>query len=216
MTLPCNDADSVVTGALLRAAADQVQELVQLGEPLVGRSLGFGTQSGQQTVFHSALCPQMGRLALLCPSGIGLPGVLSINSAATPSGHGFVNVTTQWSFIWPSLTTGVRLARQLGWPERIATLCSLDQWAPAVDAALQVAAAGCMYYCCTANHQPSLTWPTCQGTVTNGSTWSAAVARCNGSGRRRCRWHSTGGQQPCQGAAGVHRQRAGRRLAGFG
>lgn len=50
-------------------AADQVLEMLQLGEPLVGRSLGFGTQSVQQTAFHSALCTRGGRLVLLCHSG---------------------------------------------------------------------------------------------------------------------------------------------------
>lgn len=97
MTRPCIDADAVVTEALLRAAADQVQERVQLSEPLVGRSLGFGTQSGQQTVFHSALCPQMGRLALLCPSGTGSAKVLRMPTAAALSERVLVNVMTQLS-----------------------------------------------------------------------------------------------------------------------
>jgi hypothetical protein len=160
MTRPCIYADVVVTEALLRAAADQVQERVQLSEPLVGRSLGFGTQSGQQTVFHSALCPQMGRLALLCPSGMGSAEDPTMDTAATPLGHDFAAVTTQWTFTMQTATTGVRLARQLVWPERIATLCSLEQWATAVDAALQVAAAECMCCCGAGNHHPSLTWPT--------------------------------------------------------
>lgn len=56
---------------LLCVAADQVLETVQLGEPLVGRSLGFGTLGGVQTVFHNALCTRGGRLMLLCPSGAG-------------------------------------------------------------------------------------------------------------------------------------------------
>jgi hypothetical protein len=150
----------LLTEALLRAAADQVQEHVQLGEPLVGRSLGFGTQSGQQTVFHSALCPQMGRLALLCPSGTDSAEVHRTTIASAPSERVLVNVTTQSSLPGQSVTTGVRLARQLVWPERIATLCSLEQWATAVDAALQVAAGGCMCCCGAANCHPSLTWPT--------------------------------------------------------
>lgn len=71
MTGSCNSDVVIVTGIALHVATDQVQERVQLSEPLIGRSLGFGTQSGQQMVFHSAVCPQMGRLAMLCPSGVG-------------------------------------------------------------------------------------------------------------------------------------------------
>jgi hypothetical protein len=61
----------------LHALADQVQDVVQLGEPLVGRSLGSDTQGAPQAVFHNALCTQTGRLAVLCPSGAGMLLIIS-------------------------------------------------------------------------------------------------------------------------------------------
>lgn len=33
---------------------------------------------------------------------------------------------------------GVRVARQMAWPDRIGTLCTLEQWPLALDLALQV------------------------------------------------------------------------------